>query len=216
MPPAPIDERAHRHQMRAFVAHDTIEAIVARIEPMVRSGRRMTLMRRYLGSDEVFDFRTGLTLDTDTPSGGVEIRRQDNPAGMYAQFLLTHVTSFGVSAYAMDGDEDAVRARWHSEGRRREDCVLIRITGGADGAFGYTDKIEITRYNENGVGEQTIVVFDQLDGSVTSEADAAVLDALAATGQTWTPEALRAQAERLRYHWRTLPEDLAADPAEDD
>lgn len=208
MPMAPITKRAQEHRMVAFVASDTIEAIIARIEPMVRSGRRMTLMRRYLSdSDTPPDLRTGLTLDSNARNGGVEIRRQDNPKGAYISVLLTHVSHFGLSAYDSDGDEEAVRARYMGEEQQRRNCERIEITGGLWG-HGKEDQIVLTRFGEYGVGEQVVLAFDTIESHHVAEAEATNLDAMAQTGRTFTPQDLRETAAALRWHWRPLVEHL--------
>lgn len=201
---ASIDERATQHHMYAFVAIDTIEAIIARIEPMLRSGRRMTLMRRYVGdTDNAPDLRTGLHLEKDAWDGGVQIRRQDNPKGSYITAVLTHVSTFSVGAWESDGTEEQVRVRYQGKEQERRDCARIEILGGFHG-MGKEDRIILTRFGEYGVGEQIVLAFDMIESHEVAEAEAANLDAMAATGRTFAPEDLTEIAEALRWHWRPL------------
>ena len=212
MPSAPIAERAtKRHDMYAYVASDTIEAIIARIEPMVRSGRRMTLMRRYLGdTDTAPDLRTGLVVDPNVRDGGVMVRRQDNPKGASLSVVLTHASGFGVSAYDSDGTEEEVAARYEGEGHQRRNCERIEVHGGLWGV-GKEDRIVLNRFSDYGVGEQVVLAFDTVESCDVAEVDAANLDVMAATGRTFTPADLTSISVALRYHWRSLAE-LLADP----
>jgi hypothetical protein len=202
-----IAKRASEHRMVAFVAHDTIDVIMDRVERLVRSERRMTLVRRYLGEQSHMKISTGLVVDTDARNGGLYRGRQNNPSGKWLSLVLRPgIEMFSVSAHDKDGDEAEVQRRYNST---RKDCDIITITGGADGyGFGRQDQIELTRYNEFGVGEDVTIAFDTVEGSEVADAQAQVLDTLAGTGQDWTPDALTEQARRLRWHWRTLAEDL--------
>lgn len=207
MPMPSIAERNQRRELRAFVAIDTIDVIAERITNLARSGRLCTIVFRYDSSKEV-EVNTGLSLDTGARNGGVHPFTQTEPVGRgVSVYLRPGIRSYGLSAYADDGLEEAVRERFHAEQPR--DATYVVITGGStsDGRnVGREDSIQITRYNEHGVGMFTTIAFALVEGKDRAEADAQVLDQLVASAPEggWSVEALTALAESVRYDWRTL------------
>lgn len=97
--------------------------------------------------------------------------------------MFRGVTQWGVAAYANDGDEEQVRARFDAQDQRRTNCERIEITGGLYGPRA-DDQIVLTRFNDYGVGQQIIVAFDTHLAGGGRRDRAGVLDTLAATGRT--------------------------------
>lgn len=226
-----IEDRRRRQEFFAFVSVESIDATIERILRLVNTGRRMTVISQYLpsrrdlenfrpGNLGIPEVKTGLVVDTSALKSGLDTWEQsytspavpgvmdaeENPhlTGKGLRVLLTPgINGFGVGAYKADGTEQEVADRFHSA--RPIDATHVRIYGFGDG---FEDRIEITSFNENGVGRQTIIAFDLVPRRDLAETDARVLDALASTGQTYTPETLTKTAERMRFCERTIEQQV--------
>lgn len=209
IPVHPIADRNRARTLTAFVAVDTIEVIERRITNLARSGRLVTLVTRYHDSRET-TVKPGLSLSINERLGGIQSFTNASPHGRgLSVHLSPGIVSYGVSAYANDGDEDEVRRRYHSDSPR--DAVYITITGGDSDDPGYAnldDSIVIDRYNEHGARHHTTVAFAYVSPKDRIDAEARVLDWLVdrAPDGGWPTEALRALADEIREDWVPLAE----------
>lgn len=157
----PIEKRAAMRDTCAFVTTETVDALAAKLIGMV-GDRRMTMMRRYLGDHGGQpDVLAGLRIDRR----GFEpvSRREGRSVGIH---LTPGIYGLGFSVQR-DGETEAeVYERYHYPEKhwlgRREDIVSVELRGWA-GSPQRDDKIRIERWNQHGVGEEIIVVFDDVD-----------------------------------------------------
>ncbi|MET8648536.1 hypothetical protein [Nocardia aurea] len=188
----PICERANLRRFTAFPALDTIEPIWGRVESLLNTQRRIVYTERYLGSPEL-RIETGLRVATDTPLPGAHFERGKD----YVRFrvlLDPGIHGFGLWAGQDSGSEDAQAERFFA----KRDGIRVRIEGYGEGRG---DQIEITRWNERGVGNQVVIAFDYEECDQVAEHEAAFLEGLAAQGD-WSAEQLGKLAAEARYEWR--------------
>jgi hypothetical protein len=156
-----IEKRAAMRDTCSFVTTETVDALAAKLIGMV-GDRRMTMMRRYLGerggTPEVL---AGLRIDyrgfqpvNHRPGMGVGIH------------LTPGIHGVGFSVQRTSETEAQVRERYHHPEKhwlgRREDIVLVELRGWP-GQPQRDDMIRVERWNQHGVGEEIIVVFDDVD-----------------------------------------------------
>lgn len=157
-----IDSRVRSHDTCAFVTFMTVDPLARKLRGIV-GDRRMTMMRRYLGE------RAG----TPTVTAGLRIDRRgfgdpiNHRLGVGIGInLRPGINGIGFSVQRMSETEAEVYERYHNPDKqwlgRREDIIYVELRGRA-GAPHREDSIRIERWNENGVGEEIIVVFDDFD-----------------------------------------------------
>lgn len=157
-----------------MVAADSFEPLVARIEAMVRAGRRMVLAVRVYG---------GLTLDVGARGRGVWCDVRSGKDVWCCAVLTGGVESvdsriglsFGADVYPGSGNETAAQAwqRYHSHQaiaashfERRRDMTHVEISGGLPGRrYRREDQIVISDWNRDGVCTERTLGFDLEDGS---------------------------------------------------
>lgn len=156
-----IERRAEQRDTFAFVTSMTVDVLARKLIGLV-GDRRMTMMRRYLGdhggTPDVF---AGLRID----------RRGFSPVSHrlgvgVGIHLKPGINGIGFSVQRMSETEAEARERYHNPDKqwlgRREDIVYVELHGWP-GQPHRDDKIRIERWNQHGVGEEIIVVFDDLD-----------------------------------------------------
>ncbi|HET9144052.1 hypothetical protein [Actinophytocola sp.] len=156
-----IEQRAQQRDTCAFVTFMTVDVLARKMIGLV-GDRRMTMMRRYLGDRAgTPDVRAGLRID----------RRGFNPVSHrlgvgVGIHLRPGIHGIGFSVQRMSETEDEARERYRNPDKqwlgRREDLVYVELRGWP-GQPSREDSIRIERWNENGVGEEIIVVFDDVD-----------------------------------------------------
>lgn len=160
-----IQSRAASRHTNAFVTPETIDLLAVKFIGLI-GDRRMTKTHRYLTSTtnqpRVF---TGLRLDRRGMCEPISHRRRQS-VGVHlaSQSRGIEGVSFGVSA---DNDvEEKVARRYHHPEEhwlnRREDITAVEMTG-SPGEPARDDSIRIEYWNSNGVGQETIIVFDDID-----------------------------------------------------
>lgn len=156
------------YYVRVAVALDTIDLLAERVLNLLASGRRITLVRRYVSHDGTPDVFAGLV--EEAPS---RLRRRGDPEGAwFGVQLKPGLRGFGFFAYAHDGNatEAEVWARYRAGNdesdpfARRSNITLLEIDGGmAESGPGRNDRLVIQHWNEHGVCEEIIVAFDATD-----------------------------------------------------
>ena len=212
-----LAERSKHQDLHVMATMDTMPVIEQRIRNLLRWGRRITIVQSWIhGTDSGNpDVKVGLTIDTAAYQGGLRSHRGDDQHG-FAVYLRPGLSGFSVHAYAHEDatEEDAWR-RYHNEETRRSNLTRLIIDGGFDGDHGprNDDQILIENWNENGVGQRTMIAFDPGPGyRERAESDAAVLDKLATLGSppgVWTPESLAVLATSLRDWHETVADRVA-------
>lgn len=159
--------RQHRHVV-AMAALDTVPLLAARVDNILRAGRRITLVYS-VGSLGPTNVTPGLHVYEDT-----RLTVSDTYAGYHVN-LGPGLHGFGFGAYHHD-DADAeynVWARYHASPKLRVDMTMVKITGGLDNdGPARDDMIRIVRWNGEGVQVETVVAFDY--GDTAGEADGGV------------------------------------------
>lgn len=160
-----IDARAQRCDTDAFVTTETIDPLARKLIGIV-GDRRMTKTRRYLDDRPgVLDVYAGLRLERGGISGPVEHR-----PGEAVIIRLTSRSrglqgiSFGVH---IDGEDEAEVARRfrHPENEwmgQRRNITYVELHGWP-GSPRRDDHVRIEWWNEYGVGQEVIIVFDDFD-----------------------------------------------------
>lgn len=195
----PIEDRAKEQQFWAFPAVETIEHIWQRVEQLISTGRRMIWTDHYLNSPEI-TIETGLRVRADAPRGGAYFRRSDDSAGLTV-ILTPSIRQLSISGYASDGSEKDEARRFYE----KREGTRVYIEGFGQGR---NDHIQVTYYNQFGVGSVTTLHFDFEDSGWQAEREGAFLDGLAAHGD-WSADDLSKLAEAARYEWEPAL-DLAA------
>jgi hypothetical protein len=160
-----IDARAQRYDTNAFVTTETIDPLARKLIGIV-GDRRMTKARRYLGdSGGVPDVYAGLRLERGGISGPVEhrsgeaviIRLASRASGLQG-------ISFGI--HVPGEDEAEVSRRYqHPENEwmgQRRNITYVELRGWP-GNPRRDDHVRIEWWNEYGVGQEVIIVFDDVD-----------------------------------------------------
>lgn len=160
-----IEKRCQRRDTTAFVAPDTVDLLGQKMIGII-ADRRMTKMHRYLGessgSPRLF---TGLRVWPGGYGGPTTIR-----PGQSASISLARQTrpfeSIGIATSRDDATEEQLRERYHHPEKhwlkRREDVMVVHLDGWP-GSPGRDDSICVEYWNENGVGQESIIVFDDIE-----------------------------------------------------
>lgn len=156
-----IEKRAQSRDTCAFVTLTTVDPLARKMIGLV-GDRRVTMMRRYLGDHGgTADVMAGLRIDwrgftpvSHHPGRGVSIH------------LRPGIYGLGFSVQRDSDTEEGLRERYHHPERhwlgQRRDIVYVELRG-CPGEPNREDGIRIERWNENGVGEEIIARFDDLD-----------------------------------------------------
>lgn len=161
---SPIEKRCQQRHTVAFVTTDTVDALGAKMIGII-GDRRITKMHRYLGehggTPRLF---TGLRVWPGGYSGPTTVR-----PGLSASISLASASrmfeGIGFSTHSDLAEED-IRERYHHPetqwlGQRR-DITLVELNGWP-GQPARDDSIRVEYWNENGVGQETVLVFDDVD-----------------------------------------------------
>lgn len=161
----PIQKRCAQHTTGAFVTADTIDALADKVVGLL-GDRRITQVHRYIGRPtDTPRVSTGLRLWR----GGMDdnpVRRAPRRSVYVALASRAHrFQSVGFSVLRDDETEQEIRLRYnqpegHWEGRRN--LTWVHLTGWP-GQPHHEDQILIEYWNSNGVGQETIYAFDDLD-----------------------------------------------------
>lgn len=160
-----IEERCHRRHTEAFVAPETVDALGEKMVGVI-GDRRMTKMHRYLGERPgVPNLFPGLRVW----SGGYDGPVQLVPGRAAHVYLASRTHRFQGIGFSIGREDDTElrAASRHSEpegqflGQRR-DVTFVEIDG-RPGERGAEDRIRVEFWNSHGVGQEMIVVFDDLD-----------------------------------------------------
>ena len=146
-----IEDRTKNVDFFAYAAYDTMPAIALRIDRLIESGRRMAVLRRYVGRSHTEELKAGLTRDVAYESGLLNEGR-----GRVYALMFSMGYGIVISADWLGGDEDAASERWHADGGPK-DVTRVSLSGrGHDSR----DQLHVITYNELGVGTEWKVVFD--------------------------------------------------------
>lgn len=160
-----IERRAALRNTRGFVTKTTVDLLAEKMLGLI-GDRRMVKTHQYLGDSHVKPtIAVGLRINRGSyqpvrhqPGQGAGVHLCGGGGRMF-EGLSFHVG-------CRDESEDEVAHRYHNPadqwlGQRR-DMTLVELTGWP-GSPGREDEIRVEYWNENGVGQETIVVFDDVD-----------------------------------------------------
>lgn len=160
-----IERRIEQPHTRAFVVPETVDALGKKMIGIVGE-RRMTKMHRYLGKQAgTPDIYNGLRLW----HGGFDTATRQRPResvgiSLFSQSRFYEGVSFSINR--MDETEEQVAQRYnHPEDQflgQRRDITLVELAGWS-GEPRRDDQIRIEYWNSNGVGQETILTFDDVN-----------------------------------------------------
>lgn len=159
----PIEKRCQRRDTAAFVAPETVDLLGEKMIGII-ADRRMTKMHRYLGENagtpRLFP---GLRLWHGGFNGPTYARPRMSASVSLASGLYPYE---GIGIGFADETEAHVRDRYHHPEKhwlgQRRDITFVELDGWP-GSPGRDDRIRIEHWNSNGVGQETILVFDDVD-----------------------------------------------------
>ncbi|QWF85757.1 hypothetical protein [Amycolatopsis sp. CA-230715] len=160
-----IARRCEKRRTWGFVAPDTVDALGEKMVGIIAE-RRMTKMHRYLGERAGRPtLYAGLRVWTGGVFPGVTIRpRQSASVALASHQRPIEGVSFRIGRDALT--EDQLAQRYHRSGQQgldeRRDITMVELTG-SPGAPSGDDSVRIEYWNENGVGQETIIAFDDSD-----------------------------------------------------
>lgn len=167
---APYTARFAQRSFRALVADDTFDPLVERVKAMLSGDRRMVLTHRYLHRNEL---RTHVGLRLDTGDRYYDEDDNETYANTRDPFRVSenrYGRGFSASlapgihfvAFATEGDktERQMRAAWESRGTgsHHRPVTQVHVDGWADSPS-REDRIEIEFWNEHGIGQSTLILF---------------------------------------------------------
>lgn len=161
----PIENRCKLSYTRGFVAPETVDALGEKMAAII-ANRRMTLSRRYLGDRPgVPEMRAGLRVRTGIDGPTTARPRESFSVHLTGEHWLSdRVLALNTHWDALN-ESQAKRCYDHPEeewlGQRR-DITLVELKG-YPGSPRRDDSVRIEHWNEHGVGQETLVVFDDLD-----------------------------------------------------
>lgn len=161
--PWTIDQRCKRRDTTAFVVAETVDLLAEKFIGII-ADRRMVKMHRYLG-EHGGEPRLFVGLRVDQRSYSPVTRRAGEWVGVHLARTGHGLegVSFGVQR---DETEEQARERYHHPDKEwlgeRRNLILVELDGWP-GSPGREDRIRIEYWNEHGVGQETILVFDDLD-----------------------------------------------------
>lgn len=196
----PMADRLRQQRFFAFCAYEAIEPAWERAKQLVDSGRPMIYVERWMGEGDL-RVSPGLRLIEGGYRPGVDFRKNDEEARFSIVLQPGALQSLGMWAATYQGDEAEAAGRFHA--KREGTRIVIEGFG-----LGREDHIEITTWNEHGVGSQRSIYFGFESVDERAEREGAFLDELARHGD-WSAAQLRQLAEKARYEWEPAL-DLAA------
>jgi hypothetical protein len=161
----PIEKRCQQRHTVAFVAPETVDLLGEKMIGII-ADRRVTKMHRYLGENRGEpDLRLGLRVWSGGFGGPTNLRSGES-ASIRLASQQHPFEGVGFSVRMPNEDESAARDRYHNPekhwlGERRE-ITLVELDGWA-GEPRRDDRIRVEYWNEHGVGQETILAFDDLD-----------------------------------------------------
>lgn len=161
----PIEKRCARRDVTAFVVPETVDLLAEKMVGII-ADRRVTKMHRYLGEAAgVPRLYPGLRLNHCGLRDAVVIRQgQSISVALASQSHLFEGAAFGVGPHHETEARAADRYR-HPETQwlgQRRDVTLVEMDGWP-GQPAPGDHIRIEDWNEHGVGQETLLVFDDVD-----------------------------------------------------
>lgn len=157
--------RCQSRATNAFVVSETVDALAEKMVGII-GDRRMIKVHRYLGDGggrpRVF---AGLRVDRRSRDDGV-YRRAGQSVSVYLARDSRGLEGISFGVRVDDETEDHVRDRYHHPEKQwlgqRSEITFVELKGWP-GSPGREDSIRIEYWNENGVGQETILVFDDAD-----------------------------------------------------
>lgn len=161
----PIEKRIAQRHTVSFVTPETVDVLAEKMIGII-AARRISKVHRYLGEDRgTPEVRPGLRVWPGGLTGPTTLRPGQSASIQLAsrKYLLEGI---GISVRGPDEEETTVRDRYHHPekhwlGQRRE-ITLVELDGWP-GSPSLEDRIRVEYWNEHGVGQETTVVFDDLD-----------------------------------------------------
>ena len=205
----PIEERIKQHEFTSYAAFDSLEAIWSRVEPLVTGPRLMIYIERWVPSVGELKVVTGLSLETRGFRPGAHFHK-DSEATNFHVILTPGINALGASGWKPDGTELDAAHRFTGD---KKDATRIRV--GGVGNSGH-DFIEVTDYNEHGVGFQRCLYFQVESDERRAESEAQLFEGMASRGD-WPAADLSRLADRTRYYrepalWVAAEEKLPTSP----
>ena len=161
----PIEKRVEQRHTVAFVTPETVDLLGMKMIGII-ADRRIVKMHRYLGErGGTPDLRLGLRVWTGGFDGPTTIRPGQSASVKLASQRYPF-EGVGIGVRGPDEEESTVRDRYHHPekhwlGERRE-ITLVELDGWP-GSPSSEDQIRVEYWNEHGVGQETILTFDDLD-----------------------------------------------------
>jgi hypothetical protein len=160
----PIEKRAEMPDTRGFVVAETVDVLAAKFVALI-GDRRITKMHRYIRSEGSSpSVYAGLRPDHRGYEDAVGHRKGQ---GAYVH-LASRARGLEGAGFSIGRDatetEESMRKRYHdgAQADRRTDITYVELTGWP-GSPARNDSIRIEYWNEYGVGQETILVFDDFD-----------------------------------------------------
>lgn len=159
-----IEKRCALRDTRAFVTPDTVDLLADKLIGII-GDRRMTKMHRYIGDrggrPRLFP---GLRVDRQAYGDGVS-RRAGQSVSVYLAGRGRGLEGIGFGAWREEPEEKVARRYHYPEDEwlgQRRDITLVELDGWP-GSPGREDSIRVEYWNENGVGQESILVFDDIN-----------------------------------------------------
>lgn len=160
-----IQKRCQRRDTNAFVTVETVDLLADKLVGII-ADRRMTKMHRYLGENggtpRLF---AGMRVDRCAIGDGVN-RRPRMSVGVHLASQGHGLEGVGFSIDRDDETEEQVRDRYHHPEKQwlgqRRDCTFVELNG-FPGQPARDDQIRVEYWNQYGVGQETQLVFDDID-----------------------------------------------------
>jgi hypothetical protein len=160
-----IQDRLKGRRTVAFVTGDTVDLLADKLVGII-GDRRMTKVHRYVGdTSSTLTVEVGLHLNHGALGGAV--RRQPGlGVHVYLGNPGRRFDGIGIGTHHPEDTEESIRERYHHPEKQwlgqRRDITLVELAGWA-GQPRRDDKIRIECWNQHGVGQETTLVFDDLD-----------------------------------------------------
>lgn len=160
-----IEKRCQRRDTAAFVAPETVDLLGQKMIGII-ADRRVTKVHRYLGDRSgIPTVRTGLRVWPGGFSGPTWIR----PGQSAGINLANHQHPFESVGFSIAFDteiEEQVAERYHHPEKhwlgQRRDITYVELYGWPGGPA-REDRIRVEYWNEHGVGQETLVAFDDVE-----------------------------------------------------
>ena len=163
--PASIAKRCQQRRTHAFVTPETVGPLGQKMIGLV-ADRRMTMMHRYLGEQSGTPrLYAGLRVWTGG-LGPATIIRPGQSAAISLASVQRPLEGIGFSVGPERQTEEQLAERYHHPERQwlgeRRDITLVELNGWP-GSPTRDDSVRVEHWNQHGVGQETIVVFDDID-----------------------------------------------------